>query len=82
MLYFSSSYCIMAVKVAPIKSLSKWYVLPSFCLRLCVRVFYACSFACDYIKTGLWAGELLKIELLLLLLLLLIFNGIIITITI
>jgi hypothetical protein len=70
--FFSSSY-IMNVKVAPIKpSLSKWYMLPSFCLCLCMRVCFVCHFSCDYITIGLWVGELLKIKLLLLLLLLLI----------
>jgi hypothetical protein len=36
-----SSYCIMAVKVAPIKSLlSKWYLLPSVCLRVYMVVLF------------------------------------------
>jgi hypothetical protein len=60
---FSSS-CIMAVKVTPIKSfLSKWCTLLISCLCLCVRVCFVCPFAYDYINIGLWAVELLKIEL-------------------
>jgi hypothetical protein len=36
-----SSYCIMAVKVAPIKSLlSKLYLLPSFCLCVYMVVLF------------------------------------------
>jgi hypothetical protein len=29
----------LSIKVAPIKSMSKWYTLPIFCLCLCVCVF-------------------------------------------
>jgi hypothetical protein len=60
-IYIFFSYCIMAVKVAPIKSLlCKWYMLPSFCLY--ARVCFVWPFACDYINIGLWAVELLEIE--------------------
>jgi hypothetical protein len=53
----------MAIKVAPIKSLlSKWYMLPSSCLCLFVCVCFICPFACDYVKIGLWAVELLKMN--------------------
>jgi hypothetical protein len=54
-IFIFSSYCIMALKVAPIKSLlSKWYMLLRFCLCLCVRVCFVCPFACDYINIGFW----------------------------
>jgi hypothetical protein len=48
----------MAVKVVPLKLLlSKCYVLSC----LCVRVYFVCPFAHDYIDVGLWAFDLLKI---------------------
>jgi hypothetical protein len=58
-----SSYCIVAVKEAPIKlALSKWYMLPAFCLCLYVHVSSVCPFPCDYTNIGLRAVELLKMN--------------------
>jgi hypothetical protein len=71
-LFLSLSSCyIMAIKMTPLKSLSKWYTLASFCLCLYVSVRFVCPFAFAYIKIGLCTVELTKIELLLSLLLLL-----------
>jgi hypothetical protein len=56
----------MAVKVALIKSLlSKYHMLPSFCLCLCVRVCFVCPVAYDYVNSGLWAVQMLEIKLVL-----------------
>jgi hypothetical protein len=67
---YSSSYCVMAFKVTPVKSLlSKLYTLPSSGLCLCVCVCFVCLFVYDYINISLWAAELIKMELLLLLIL-------------
>jgi hypothetical protein len=62
---FFASYCIMTVKMAPIKSLlCKCYMLPSSCLYVCVRVsfVFVCPSGFYYINIGLWAGDLLKLN--------------------